>query len=116
MCVPAADPRWAKTFFQPTELAFAGLEFICLSIVCLLIALTARRNRGPPVQLGNVPKEVVNKEKVWSPRSAGTPLAIAVTAPDAHHSLTRWRSHFVAATRLRVGPLAPRHPPAPGED
>ena len=88
MCVPAADPRWAKTFFQPTELAFAGLEFICLSIVCLLIALTARRNRGPPVQLGNVPKEVVNKEKVWSPRSAGTPLAIAVTAPDAPHSHT----------------------------
>ena len=67
MCVPAADPRWAKTFFQPTELAFAGLEFICLSVVCLLIALTARRNRGPPVQLGNVPKEVVNKEKVRSP-------------------------------------------------
>ena len=73
MCVRAADPRWAKTFFQPTELAFAGLEFICLSIVCLLIALTARRNRGPPMQMGDLPKEVKNKEKVQSPHRCYSP-------------------------------------------
>ena len=59
----AADPRWAKTFFQPTELAFAGLEFIVLSLVCMLLALTARRQHAPP-ELGAVPKDVVNKDHV----------------------------------------------------
>ena len=38
-----ADPRWAAIYFQPTELSFAGLEFIFLSAVCLLLAVFARR-------------------------------------------------------------------------
>ena len=56
MCVRAADPRWAKTFFQPTELAFAGLEFICLSIVCLLIALTAVATVDLPCKWATCPR------------------------------------------------------------
>jgi hypothetical protein len=115
MCVPAADPRWAKTFFQPTELAFAGLEFICLSIVCLLIALTARRNRGPPMQMGDMPKEVKNKEKVQSPRHCYASRHCNHLA-GLHTTRAHSRCSLLIATWLQVGPLDPRHTPAPGED
>ena len=106
MCVRAADPRWAKTFFQPTELAFAGLEFICLSIVCLLIALTARRNRGPPMQMGDLPKEVKNKEKVQSPRRC-------YSSRHCYHlaGMHTTRAHTRCSLFRSVHPTLATHPP-----